>query len=147
MGKWAEALEPRRLMDAGDLDTTLGDGGFVDFGGRSDAAVVTFDLKVGPHGDLIMAGMITSSKDPAVEELEVEVFRVHHDGSLMIRFGDSGRVRLPLADPLDTSVTVTARATPDGGALVQAGFRIWKLRRDGKIDRTFGHRGRAAFDE
>jgi uncharacterized delta-60 repeat protein len=148
MNNWVEALERRRLMDAGDLDTSFGDDGFIEFTGGEDRAVSDVDLDVDPQGGLVMAGVVTAGEGPA-EVKTIEVVRTHPDGTPVAKFGDNGRLVMPVPEDQGgrSFPAVLAEPTPDGGILLQMGYRLWKLRPNGSLDKGFGHNGRAAFTD
>ena len=137
-----EPLEPRRLFAAGGLDTSFGNGGKALSSVRvdpSDDLLVT----VQPDGGIIVTGIGVIARFTAA-------------GQPDLKFGIDGQV----ADPaLDRPAMIAAQ--PDGKTLVGAYmtinenpapgeastiFLITRYHASGKIDKTFGHRGRVAID-
>src|SRR5688572_13429642 len=137
-----ESLEPRRLFATGGLDTNFGDGGKV----ASDIRVEQGDdvlLGIQPDGGIIAVGIGVVARFTAA-------------GQLDRKFGLAGKV----ADPALDSPEMMA-LQPDGKALVGAYmtidadpppgengslFLITRYQTNGKIDKTFGHRGRVVID-
>ena len=74
-----QTLEPRRLMDAADLDPTFGDGGGVLFDVGPEAAANA--TAVQPDGKILVAGRQGSNAFLA---------RFNPDGSRDATFGDGG---------------------------------------------------------
>ena len=141
---FCETLEPRLQFDGGDVDATFGDNGtaVIDFqpalgalwqiwnehrltrddGGRMYATAVAFQGEHGPTQTLIA--------------------RLSRDGRVDPKFAAGGFHVLD-RDPAnfdkgDTTVSVD----PRNRAYVSDGPLLWRLTPSGKIDRTFGRRGK-----
>ena len=147
---WVESLESRRLMDAGNLDTSFADDGVLEFGRGEAVEVRSFDLAVAPQDGFVVAAVLRPAAAAAATTIEVQ--RIYGDGTTSLTFAGDGVLEIPVPADLGGSSFAggpfaDVKVTPDGGILLSMGYRIWKLRANGTLDRTFGHRGRAAFDE
>ena len=133
-----ELLEPRRLFATGGLDASFGDGG-----------KVATDIRLEPNDDVLIA----AQPDGATMAAGVNrLARFTAAGQLDQKFGLAGVV----ADPaLDRPHAIALQG--DGKTLVLAGmfadepgeggfFFITRYHTNGKIDKSFGHRGRVAVD-
>jgi uncharacterized delta-60 repeat protein len=146
-----ERLEPRRLMDGGELDTSFGAGGFIErtLPGHH---LNNPDVDVSRAGDMLISAVaLGDSDDPTPESPPViALWRMHPDGTPLGAWGGGdGLAIIELPADLESSALALARSwfMPDGGVLVQVGRRLWKLRTDGSLDKGFGHNGRANFTD
>src|SRR5687768_9133229 len=100
--RFVQPLEPRRLMAAGDLDTTFGGNGgvLVDFTGTGVGVGADFAsaVVVQPDGRIILAG---NSGSGGNTDDKIALARLNPDGSLDTTFDGDGRVILPNAVPGD----------------------------------------------
>ena len=89
-----EVLEDRRLLSAGDLDTTFGIGGLVttNLGTQNasyDYAVAVYHNEgAANEGKIVAAGTFSSS----LQDQDIGIVRYNLDGSLDTSFGGSGQV-------------------------------------------------------
>jgi uncharacterized delta-60 repeat protein len=105
-----EALEPRWLCSAGQLDPTFGNGGVVvgplgDYSGNAERVVAE------PNGDLLIAG--DDASGGSVVQSDVAVLRCDASGHLDISFGNGGIEVIP-----ESSYVEDLALQPDGKALV-----------------------------
>ncbi len=146
--RFVQPLEPRRLMAAGDLDTTFGGNGgvLVDFTGTGVGVGADFAsaVVVQPDGRIILAG---NSGSGGNTDDKIALARLNPDGSLDTTFDGDGRVILPNAVPGD--IDVNAAALQPDGKIVVAGrwkpasvntydFMLARFNPDGSVDTTFG---------
>jgi uncharacterized delta-60 repeat protein len=157
-----EPLEPRRLLSAGEIDPTFHDRLFGSTPGRSDIPVVNFrqavDFDVSSIGQVFVT---TETYNPVVpppegqtdtDAFDVQVYRLHPDGTRDARFGTSGNGSLsihvsPTVFTVDDDGTVHephihTHVLPDDSLLIQIGNLIYKYGTNGKPDRSFGDNGR-----
>jgi uncharacterized delta-60 repeat protein len=121
------------------LDSKFGDGGrvVVALSKRND---LPHDAALQPDGKLVVGGMVG-------EEFGVSRFDV--SGSLDPTFGQGGKARLVVGRSLIASNAIEAVAVQPDGKIVGAGriesltFTVVRFGRGGRLDRTFGTRGRA----
>jgi len=138
MNRLVEPLETRRLMDAGELDTTFADGaGFIEIPGESGSRKEIVDLDVDPQGD-ILAIVRTTPLDDIDHPVDI-LHRFHADGSPATWFGDGGRLPLPVG-------VGGVHIAGDGGILLQLPSSLRKYRSNGKLAREFGDDGTIRFD-
>jgi uncharacterized delta-60 repeat protein len=130
-----------RLLPDGLPDPAFGIDGHADvhFGRRYDygEAVAT-----AANGDILLAGIMVEYASNYGDEDRLAVARLKRDGSLDRSFGKRGIDLLPYWGEIG-ALDVTP--TPSGGMLVEGGNELeatfLKLKRDGSIDRGFGHGG------
>jgi uncharacterized delta-60 repeat protein len=147
-GHRVEPLEPRRLLAAGDLDPTFGQGGTVvtDVIGRAEALAAEVSLAT-PDGKLLVAGQTRNAGGN-----DFALARYHPDGSLDRTFGDSGRVVTDInpfdeiadADVLpDGKIVVVGTTAPSFYHFIGGGadFAVARYTADGSLDATFGDGG------
>jgi uncharacterized delta-60 repeat protein len=133
-GETAESSDARitRLLPDGHLDRSFGVDGHADihFGTHYDYAETA---ALAANGDILVGGLGDSS---------LAVGRLKPDGSLDRAFGENGVTVLPLGGEVEVRDIAPTRS---GGIVVQGGNEIetflWKLNRDGSIDRHFGKNG------
>jgi uncharacterized delta-60 repeat protein len=123
----AEALECRRLLNAGDLDGSFGNGGVVDVAITVPVASSADAVALAPDGKVVIAG---SGQGAAA--------RFNADGTLDTGFGGDGWADLPPAGRVATAVAVQG-----DGKVVLAGATpslLWvaRLNSDGSVDTSFG---------
>jgi uncharacterized delta-60 repeat protein len=145
-----------RYRADGTLDREFGTNGatFVDFGGSDDQAR---DMVLLPDGRIVIAGH-TRPLHPPLHHLENPDFalaRLNPDGSFDGGFGKDGRVTTDFAGHMDLAYTLIAQ--PDG-KVVAAGetrpkisptgfdFALVRYLADGRLDPTFGERGKVITD-
>jgi uncharacterized delta-60 repeat protein len=144
-----EPLEDRRLLSAGDLDTTFGSGGAVnvDWEDLGESLVLS-------DGKILVSGTVAV---PADEESgrtsSVVLARYNSDGSLDTTFGNAG-VTTPLAFSDEVSiVSPSDLAVQSDGRIVLAisahsfassaiTMRVTRFNSNGTLDTTFGGAGR-----
>jgi uncharacterized delta-60 repeat protein len=129
-----------RLLPDGQLDPAFG------VEGRSgiapaDTWVEGNAVAIMANGDILFAG---SRYVPGGEEAhELVAARLMPDGSLDTSFGDDGIAVLVRQAYEETVFSIAS--TPSGGAVVFGGNEfeggLWKLNRDGGLDRQFGRHG------
>jgi uncharacterized delta-60 repeat protein len=140
----AQALEPRRLLSAGDLDPTFGAGGRVVLDNNAGA----YDVVVQPDDKVLVCG--PGSAGGITGFL---VHRLNPDGSPDTTFGQGGRVLTDLGAAQETATAIALQ--PDGRILVAgntynsgpAAYTIALARYlpNGTLDPTFGTGGRATL--
>jgi uncharacterized delta-60 repeat protein len=140
-----------RLTADGSVDASFGDRGVTTLGPFPHLAGLEA-LALRPGGGVVGAGWITEQPRPYSGEERVErplLFALRRDGSLARRNGRRGRTNLRHPDdegrlldivsvPGGRAVALHAAVVYSGHALVVRGFGP-----GGKVDRHFGHRGRA----
>jgi uncharacterized delta-60 repeat protein len=131
-----------RLLPDGQPDPSFGVAGSadVDFGGRYDTGQAA---ALAPNGDILLAGYRQSSGVIRGEnEMRPAVARLRRDGSLDRSFGREGVSILASGGEIEI---LDIALTPEGGIVVDVGNEIesilWKLTRDGSVDRHFGKGG------
>lgn len=144
---FAEPLERRVMLAAGDLDPTFG------IGGKVTTEIPNFYIGGAHHfnamalqadGKIVVAGFTTG--------FDFVVARYNSNGSLDTGFGGSGVVVTDVGG-LDVPVTVAARSD---GRIVVAGysytstydsaFALVRYNADGSLDTTFGGDGKVTTD-
>src|SRR5215213_6721150 len=152
----AETLESRRLLSAGDLDTTFGAGGKVltDLPGSLSASA--FSAAYQPDGKLVVVGRAARAGD-AEGDMFVARYAAGFATTLDPSFGGgAGYVILDFDRHEDTAHAVTIAP---GGKIVVAGstgdlnpvpapadFAVARLNPDGTLDTTFDTDGRRTID-
>jgi len=131
-----------RLLPNGEPDPSFGDGGSVDvpFGRRYNYAEA---VALAENGDILLGGIrVNYSAGRGESSFTLAVARLRPDGSLDRSFGGDG-VSV-LSGGAEIGVLDIAQ-TPSGGVVVHGGNEtgtfLWKLRRDGSTDRSFGRFG------
>jgi len=131
-----------RLLPNGHPDRSFGVGGHadIDFGKRYDYAETA---ELAANGDILVGGIrVNSSVNRGESDYSLAVARLKPDGSLDRSFGRDGVRILPGGG--EVAVRDIA-LTPSGAIIVEGGNEIetflWKLNRDGSIDRHFGRDG------
>jgi uncharacterized delta-60 repeat protein len=131
-----------RLLPNGKPDPSFGDGGSVDvpFGRRYNYAEA---VALAANGDILLGGIrVNYSVDRGESSFSLAVARLRADGSLDRSFGGDGVSVLPGGAEVGV---LDIAPTPSGGVVVDGGNDIetflWKLRRDGSTDRSFGRSG------
>ena len=151
-----EAVEPRRLLSAGQLDATFGTGGVgeplfatvVDYG---PAPVGVGDLVVDAQDRVVVAGL---ARPHDASPATLAVARCTADGHLDPTFGTAGSVQFQsFADGLDAdrgvfSPNYDLAVQPDGKVVLAVGHRradgqdlpasVFRFAIDGSPDPTFG---------
>src|SRR5262245_17039052 len=91
-----EWLEDRRLLAAGDLDTTFGAGGQViqDLGIGKDEEILASAVQV--DGKIVVAGL---ANNPGGAGRDFLIARFHSNGTLDTSFGTSGYTMIDMSDP------------------------------------------------
>src|SRR5688572_15345493 len=148
-------LEPRRFLDAGELDTTFGAGGHTELPFAGEFGLHDFDAV--PGGQLIVTARTYDGPDGPSEERDpdaynIRLWRLAPDGSRDEDFGadPTGEIVLHVSPtvaedqgwgivPASTNTAVYA----DGSFLVQIGNLLYKYNPHGRPDRSFGKNGRA----
>ena len=152
----SEALEPRCLLSAGDLDFTFGTPGatgvVTDWSGEGDsrgrAAIVQADGKT---------IVVASVERPFDNESAFGVVRFNPDGSLDASFGDHGRLVFDFggryAVPADVALAPDGKIVVAGSSSPSRGFfpsdqdfAIARLNPDGSLDRSFDLDGKVLID-
>jgi uncharacterized delta-60 repeat protein len=134
-------LEPRRLLAAGALDPTFGDGGEA-FIPVPVSPIQTGDVLIQPDGKILI-GSISGGEYGNYDAL---LARLNPDGTLDAAFGDDGVVVIDLAN----NEQVTGLALQSDGQIIAAGafgddFNVVRFTPAGAIDRTFGQDGFASL--
>lgn len=131
-----------RLLPNGRPDPSFGVGGSVDvpFGRRYNYGEA---VAMAANGDILLGGIrVNHSVDRGESNFPLAVARLRADGSLDRSFGGDGVSVLPGGAETDA---LDIAPTPSGGIVVDGGDTIktflWKLRRDGSTDRSFGRSG------
>ena len=109
---WPERLEPRRLLAAGALDPTFGDGGEA-FIPVPVSPVNIGDVLIQPDGKILI-GSISGGEDGNHDAL---LARLNPDGTLDAPFGDGGVVVIDLGN----NEQVTGLALQSDGQIIVAG--------------------------
>src|SRR5690348_3519592 len=109
-----EHLESRRLLNAGDVDTTSGSAGVAEIAAGSFQAL---KLGVTTQGQ----GLVTAGDANA--STSITLLRRRPDGTVDTRFGPDhdGRVDIQLLSGLDQSLPIHTVIAPDDRILVQTG--------------------------
>jgi uncharacterized delta-60 repeat protein len=143
-----EPLEQRRVLAAGSLDPTFGNGGIVTtdflgtFAATTGAAAVT-----NANGKIIVVG---GSSAPG--GTDIAVVRYNGDGSLDSTFGDDGHVLIDVgtanAGETDVAVQADGRIVVCGavGEFGNADFFVARLNDDGSLDTSFDGDGKQTID-
>src|SRR4051812_34698766 len=84
-----EALEPRRMLSAGDLDTSFGDGGIVTT--TFDGDVMRISSARQSDGKLLVAADVSR---PKIDDSNTTLLRYLGNGQIDSKFGDHGKVIL-----------------------------------------------------
>ncbi|HYJ21490.1 MAG TPA: delta-60 repeat domain-containing protein [Solirubrobacterales bacterium] len=131
-----------RLLPNGKRDPSFGHGGSVDvpFGRRYNYAQA---VALAADGDILLGGIrVNYQVNRGESSFTLAVARLRADGSLDRSFGGDGVSVLPGGAEIGV---FDIAPTPSGGVVVDAGDTIgtflWKLRRDGSTDRSFGRAG------
>jgi uncharacterized delta-60 repeat protein len=131
-----------RLLPNGKPDSSFGDAGSVDvpFGRRYNYAEA---VALAANGDILLGGIrVNYSVERGESSFSLAVARLRADGSLDRSFGGDGVSVLPGGAEIGV---FDIAPTPSGGVVVDGGNEIktflWKLRRDGSTDRSFGRSG------
>src|SRR3954469_7555520 len=140
MRHFFEPLESRRLLDAGQLDTTFGMGGHTVLSGSHSLGEIGLDL---PPEDQIV---VTAADEGRVEGMA----QLTGDGKVEPNFGPlgDGTFTVPAITVLHENgepagiPTVTV-VGDDGAFFILQGNVIFKFKRTGVRDKTFGKNGRA----
>ncbi|MEA2710999.1 MAG: hypothetical protein QOF78_3600 [Phycisphaerales bacterium] len=142
-----ETLEPRLQLNGGDIDTTFGDAGtaVVDFAPALPAPWTISSehhLSQDSGGRLYATGRAFQGEDgPRM----IVMARLSRDGQLDTKFA-AGGYRILDRDPTNRYEGFPyAVVDPSNRAYVVDGPLLWRLTPSGKIDRTFGHRGKIAI--
>jgi uncharacterized delta-60 repeat protein len=131
-----ESLEPRRMLSAGQLDSTFGSAGAatVDFGDVDESA---FDVQALANGKLLLFGVGSGS--------HLRIARLNGDGSLDTSFGQQGKIATDLLVQSRSPATVgvdpatgrfAAVYTPQGATNSVAVFDA-----SGSLDHSFSGDG------
>jgi uncharacterized delta-60 repeat protein len=139
-----ESLEPRRFLDAGSLDLSFGDNGDVEFNVPAGQNVRAWDLDVNQSSQVVVT-VISQAED--ADHAQIDLLRLHPDGSRDLRFGPAGDGVLTLPIPRELmrvfddnffAPMISTVTTPDSGILVQIDNLLYKFANNGKPDRGFG---------
>src|SRR5258705_1942270 len=155
-----ELLEDRRLLAAGDLDTTFGVGGKVtlDLGIGKDEQI--YASTVQSDGKIVVAGLVNN---PGGSGRDFLITRFNSNGTLDSSFGTSGRVIVDVSDPgsgltpnfddiasdvviqADGSILVSGSASKitGPGTTRFTGVALVKLTSSGALDTSFDGDGKA----
>jgi uncharacterized delta-60 repeat protein len=139
----------------GTLDPTFGTGGVVttDF---PESIVLPSDVVIQNDGRIVVAGSVLVDSSGTFPDFDLALIRYQPDGRLDQSFGRKGKVTTDFS----RDDTANALALQADGKLVVAGsvvtdasgpaphfdFVMARFKRDGNLDRTFGHRGRTITD-
>jgi uncharacterized delta-60 repeat protein len=131
-----------RLLPNGERDPSFGHGGNVDipFGRRYNYGQA---VALAANGDILLGGIrVNYQVNRGESSFTLAVARLRENGSLDRSFGGDGVSVLPGGAEIGI---FDVAPTPSGGVVVDAGDTIgtflWKLRRDGSTDRSFGRSG------
>jgi uncharacterized delta-60 repeat protein len=135
-----EALEDRRLMSAGALDPTFGNGaGYIttSFSTKADQAD---SVLIQPDGKILATGESSALTRSA------ELVRYIADGSLDTTFGTGGRVLEPYTGGTPHAALYPVEGTANDGKIVLAGFSLGnfsvaRFNSNGTLDTSFGTNG------
>src|SRR5215203_5662428 len=137
---WAEPLECRRLLSAGDLDLTFSDDGRRTLNPPGDFAQAN-DTAVQSNGKVVVAGSARNPVEPLNDGLLV---RLNADGTTDTSFDDDGVVQVHV---LGDHLTFNAVAILPDGKIITGGTTgdgEWVLARftaAGSPDTSFGVNG------
>ena len=146
------ALEPRRLLSGGDLDTTFGAGGKVATDLPASTTSYGAAMVRQPDGKAVVVGTVipVMGVDP-----DFSVTRFNADGTPDAGFGDDGTVRIdfdrrfdqPTGVALDAAgnILVTGYTAIDG-RFTGVDFAVVRLTPGGALDTTFDGDGRRRVD-
>ncbi len=141
VGKKSEA-RVTRLLANGKRDPSFGVAGSVDvpFGRRYDYGQA---VALAANGDILLGGIrVNYEVDRGESSFTLAVARLRPDGSLDRSFGRGGVSILQGGAEIGV---LDIAPTPSGGVVIEGGNEIetflWKLRRDGLTDRSFGKSG------
>jgi uncharacterized delta-60 repeat protein len=125
-----ETLEPRRLMSAGDPDTSFGGTGLL----KVDSRVAT-NVVLAQSGDRTLVAATVAGKGGS----DVLLVRYRADGTLDPNFGLGGKSTF---DSGGTDTVVRFFVAPDGGLLVvgkyDGGMSLTRFTAKGKLDNSYG---------
>lgn len=158
-GLGVEYLEDRRMLAAGDLDTTFGVGGFVvqDLGLGRNEEIQTSAVQA--DGKIVVAGHVTNASGSPNQDILVA--RFHSDGTLDTTFGTNGYTIVDVSDPgtgsglnqpdqandiviqADGRIVVVGSASKLVGSTRFNGIGMVRLTADGQLDTTFDGDGKA----
>jgi uncharacterized delta-60 repeat protein len=138
-----------RFLRDGRLDRTFGRGGIV----RGRGIVSAENWRAGvvfPDGSMLL---LTMSEPTGGFRFRMLAARLTRAGRLDRRFGRRGRIRHAVVEECENlpndalghargAVTVLLDACAPLGGEAAGGFWLLRLRRDGRLDRTFGARGK-----
>jgi uncharacterized delta-60 repeat protein len=153
MNGHAEPLESRRLMSGGSLDTAFASAGSFERTAGEDVQFTGTDLDVGPRGEILVTSTARKPQNDPSGQTLIHLWKTHADGMTDRKFGVDGEVKVPVpADVFDPASALSPSPassviTTDGSIFVAVGYRLFKFRHDGRLDRTFAHNGRAAFTD
>jgi uncharacterized delta-60 repeat protein len=149
--RWGSVSAPLavRFLRDGRLDRTFGRGGIV----RGRGIVSAENWRTGvvfPDGSMLL---LTMSEPTGMFRFRMLAARLTRAGRLDRRFGRRGRIRHAVAADCENlpndalghargAVTVLLDACPPLTSEANGGFWLLRLRRDGRLDRTFGARGK-----
>jgi uncharacterized delta-60 repeat protein len=131
-----------RLLPNGKRDPSFGHGGNIDvpFGRRYNYGQA---VALAANGDILLGGIrVNYQVNRGESSFTLAVARLRANGSLDRSFGGDGVSLLPGGAEIGV---FDIAPTPSGGVVVDAGDTIgtflWKLRRDGSTDGSFGRSG------
>lgn len=135
-----ERLEPRRLLAAGALDTSFGNGGGVaiDYRGYNENVG---DVLVQPDGKILISGNTNDIRGP---EHDFILARLNPDGSPDVTFGGGDGIAVNHSGPNDHIFALALQA--DGKIIGVGGggsgfVQFLRYHIDGSLDTTFGSGG------
>jgi uncharacterized delta-60 repeat protein len=142
---YVEALEDRRLLNAGALDPTFGNGGIVQTpalrGSLDDEADRVF---VQPNGQLMVVGVTQPSALPN-GPYAITISRYQASGSLDTTYGSGGTVTTGLTSPNYIQPTQLNNdnvvCQPDGSIVILWGNEVTRYGPSGTLDTGFGSNG------
>jgi uncharacterized delta-60 repeat protein len=141
-----ENLESRRLLSAGDLDTTFGNGGKV-------LNLANIDVRADVNDTAIQADSRIVASVALLQESAFGVRRYFNNGTLDTSFGTAGTAVIDLPKgPISENVAlgVTVAMQSDGKILVGGRsndqFTLIRLTSSGKLDTTFSNDGIVTTD-
>ena len=148
-----EPLEPRRFLNAGQLDTTFGDAGHTELSLPGIPNITPIDFDVDSNGHAVVTALTVTGNTDDPDAYDIRLWRLRPDGSRDARFGSQGdgsmtlHVSPTLFNPdafgSERVPRIHTHVTADDGLLIQIGNLLYKFHANGRPDQSFGRRGRA----
>lgn len=145
-----ELLEARRLFDFGDIDPSFGSQGIAEIDFAPVLPPASFDIAPLVTEDNAGRVLVVARVGPPAGSSDTTNFvalaRLHVDGTPDARFGENGVQAMPtLTENVNTRIE--AEIDPTGRVYLLDGQRVLRFTTGGKLDATFGRRGKARVPE